>query len=296
MVQQRLRLFVFRLVFVWGGVLGFLWVSPVSAGPWSQAPGHFYTKLGQGIMFGRESVGPNGELGGGNFFGTSTQFYGELGIFYGLQIQAFVPFSLLRLSRGPDDFFQLTSFQDSIVGLQWTPPFLAEALGFPIALRFNVKVPLYDQQPLLDNPQTRAVIGRLPILGEGQLDFTTWLSAGGGIPKTALYLFGEVGYRVRSDIFVDQRLRDLGLEFLDTLMFNFQVGYNFFNRLVVMLNVNGAIPLGEDRITKGFVNLGIGFYLRLWKGLALELNVDQMVWYRAAPPVTSFALGVSYKF
>ncbi|MCB9640931.1 MAG: hypothetical protein H6727_18695 [Myxococcales bacterium] len=295
-----------RDVMVWLGLRHLRWIcffaafawfsNPSFAGPWSQAPGHFYVKANQTFMFGRESVGLNGELGGGDFFGASTSLYGEVGIFYGLQAQFFLPYTVFRVTRSPEEFYQLDSFVDSIVGLQWTPPFLYKALGFPIALRFNTKIPLYDQYPLLENDVTKNIVSRVPIIGEGQLDFTLWLSAGGSIPRTDLYVFAEAGYRFRSEIFVDQRIKGLNAEFLDSFVFNAQVGYNIARRVLVMLNTSGVIPLGESPLTKGFVGIGLGLYVPVWRGLAIEANVDHMLWYKSAPPVTSFGVGVSYKY
>ncbi len=266
------------------------------AGPWSQAPGHFYVKASQNFLFGRESIGPTGEVSGGDFFGASTQLYGEIGIFYGLQAQFFIPYSVFRVTRSPQEFYQLDSFVDSTVGLQWTPPFLQQAIGFPIALRFDAKIPMYDQKPFTQDPATKDTFTRFPIIGEGQLDFTLWLSAGGSIPRTDLYLFAEVGYRFRSEVFVDQRIAALGLDFLDSFVFQFQAGYNLFRRVLIMLNTSGVIPLGDSPVTKGFVGIGLGLYVPVWRGLAVEFNVDQMLWFKSAPPITSLGLGISYKY
>ncbi|MCK6508705.1 hypothetical protein L6R29_01910 [Myxococcota bacterium] len=274
----------------------FLQIQAAQAGPWSQASGHFYVKASQNFLFGRESIGPTGQISGGDFFGASTQLYGEIGLFYGLQAHFFVPYSVFRVTRSPQEFYQLDSFVDAMAGLQWTPPFLHQALGFPVALRLDTKIPLYDQKPFTQDPATKDTFTRFPILGEGQLDFTLWLSAGGSIPRTDLYLFAEIGYRFRSEVFVDQRIAALGLDFLDSFVFQFQAGYNLFRRVLFMLNSSGVIPLGESPVTKGFVGIGLGIYIPVWRGLAVELNVDQMLWFKAAPPVTSAGIGISYKY
>ncbi|TNE43356.1 MAG: hypothetical protein EP343_33810 [Deltaproteobacteria bacterium] len=274
-----------------------LWERPCQAGPWSQNSGHFYVKASQAFMFGKESI-LDGKPGGGDFFGSMTALYGEVGIYYGLQFQFLLPYSVFRVTRSENEFYQLDSFLDSIFGVQWTPPFLQKALGFPIALRFNTKVPLYDQGNLTANEDTQRIVGRFPILGEGQLDFTLWLSVGGSIPKTNLYLYGEVGYRIRTNVFLDQRIKNLDLSFLDTFVFNTQVGYFILQKVLVMLNFNGAIPIGSEPspFTKGFVGIGLGLYIPVWKGLAVEAGFDHMLWSVAAPPVTSFNFGLSYKF
>lgn len=277
-----------------GSILG---SQPCEAGPWSQGPGHFYLKANETFMFGKESI-LDGKPGGGDFFGATTALYGEVGIFYGLQFQFLLPYSVIKITRSENEYYQLDSFLDSIVGIQWTPPFLQKAIGFPIAIRFNTKIPLYNQQSLTEDENSKAVLGRFPILGEGQLDFTLWLSVGGSIPNTNLYLFGEVGYRFRSEIFLDDRIKALTLSFLDTFVFNTQIGYFILRKVLVMVNFNGAIPLGEETgpVSKGFVGIGLGLYIPVWKGLAFEAGFDHMVWSVAAPPVTGFNLGLSYKF
>lgn len=275
-----------------------LGIQESHAGPWSQAPGHFYVKLAETLQFGKVGLDTNNQPSGGDYFGASTSLYGEVGLYYGFQLQFFLPYNLLRITRGPGEFYQVDSFADSLIGFQWTPPPLQKLLKFPIAVRFNAKVPLYDQQSLFDNPETKDIAIRNPIIGEGQLDFTLWLSAGGSIPNTDLYLFGEVGYRFRTETFIDKRNEGLNLEFLDTFVFQMQVGYFLLKRVLFMLNVNGAIPLGSEAIplTKGSINIGLGVYVPIWKGLAVEANFDQTVWYVFAPPVTAVTLGVSFKY
>jgi hypothetical protein len=267
------------------------------AGPWSQGQGHFYVKASQGFMFGKEGL-IDGKPQGSDFFGASTNLYGEVGLVYGLQVQFFVPYAIYRFTRSETEFHQLDSFLDSIVGLQWTPPFLQKALGIPIAIRFNTKIPLYNQKVLADDPNFGDAIRKSPILGEGQLDFTIWLSAGGAIPNTNLYLFGEAGMRLRSDIFIDERIKGLGLSFLNTFVFNSQAGYFLFKRVLIMLNFNGAIPLGTEVavVSKGFIGIGLGLYVPIWKGLAVEAGFNHMLWSVAAPPITGFDVGISYKY
>lgn len=271
--------------------------TPVYAGPWSQGVGNFYVKASQGFLWSKESVDSDGKPGGGDFFGSMTSLYAEIGLGYGFQAHTFLPFAVFRVNKGPDEFYQLSSPLDAIVGFQWTPPFLQRLLTFPIALRFDTKIPMYDTKAMADDPALRRTLPSFPLLGEGQVDFTLWLSVGGSIPKTALYLFAEVGYRFRSELFVDQRIKDFGLEFVDTFVFQSQIGYNFWGYVLLMANFNGAIPLFEDtfRVSKGFVNLGVSLYIPLWRGLALEVNFEQAVWAVAAPPPTSFGFGLSWK-
>lgn len=268
-----------------------------SAGPWSRDTGRFYAKVNQAFIFSSDTIDP--AKPGIPFFGSTTSLYGEVGLLYGLTLQGSLPFTVAtHTSRtNPNEFYQLGGFGDAELGLQWTPPPLQKLLKFPVAVRVNLKLPLYDTQ-MLNRVKDLSVSTSFPFLGEGQIDLTFWLSIGGSIPNTPLYMFGEIGYKLRTGAYIGDGFSSSNTRFLDTFMFQYQAGYKFFNRVLVMLNVRGAFPLGSELapLTKGFVGVGLGLYITLYKGLALEATFDPLVHAINSDRSIGFSVGLSYQY
>jgi len=272
--------------------------NSAQAGPWSRAPGKFYVKAHQGFLFSSDPT-PAGvpEI---PYFDSTTSLYAEVGIFYGLQAQLFLPYKFARhtTTARDDEFYSISSFGDAIVGLQWTPPFLMKKLGIPIALRMNYKVAMYDFNTPDEQPGATNVSNKFPKLGEGQLDTTFWLSAGGNIPGVrGLYAFAELGYRLRSEIFIVGNGPLFNPTFQDCFVYNAQVGYFVGGKVLVMLNSVGIIPVEGDPnlFTKGMIAFGLGLYIPVYKGLAIEVNADGSVYAVNADRMFSFGFGISYQ-
>lgn len=270
------------------------------AGPWSKKPGHLYLKLGQAFYTARDFVTAQQSVQkGAEYFGTQTSLYAEVGLFYGFQLQGFVPFHYGQIYyQDTRSLYRLNGPGDAVVGLQWTPPPLQKALGFPMAVRFNVKLPMFDVGKAAQDGGESAAF--FPTMSDGQVDFTTWLSAGGPLPKLPLYLFAEVGYRFRTELFLQgmpvfQRSQpDTPLQFLDAFVFRARLGWNFAKKMMATVTFSGEIPLGQDEVSKGHINLGFGLYFPIAHGLAVEASLDPNVWAQSAARGASIMLGLSY--
>ncbi len=284
-----------------GLLLGGLLASTVHAGPWSKGTGHFYVKVGQGFFLAKQFVDEKQVVrDGADFFGTQTSFYTEIGLFYGLQLQGSLAYSYGQITYKTDgSFYRLNGPSDATVGIQWTPPPLQKALGFPMAARLNVKIPMYDSGYL--ERQVKSQAANFPSLGDGQIDMTLWLSAGGALPKLPVYLYGEIGYRFRTETYVgsgspkfQMNIPGTPVSFLDNFVFHLQLGWKFWKNSLLTVSLVGIIPLGANEVTKGNVSLGVGLYIPLYKGLAFEASFDPMLWAQSSAKGAAISAGISY--
>lgn len=265
----------------------FFYPNLAQAGPWSKDTGGFYVKLNQNVFLANGFRNAQGVFQDDVFYtGITTSAYFEVGIYGGLQVIGNVPYTVAINAFSDGARFTQGSPGDAQLGLQWMPQFKMPVV---MAVRLNVWIPMYDINTFTDRYPD--VGSRFPVHGDGQVDVTLWYSIGGTIPRTPLYTFAEVGYRFRTEAFMGQ---DPGRAFLDTFVFNFQLGWTFWRRLIMTANVRGTIALGEDTLSQSFITVGPGFYLPVWKGLAIELSYDATVWAKNASMGHSVALGISY--
>ena len=258
--------------------------APASAGPWTKDLGQFYLKLGESLFFADAYRGADGQLveGETTYLGVSTSLYYEVGVYKGLHLWGYLPYLVAQNNFQKSGRSTLNaSGGDALLGVQYSPPF---TLLFPAALKLEIKVPLYE-------------VAEIPIgfaaPGDGQLDFAFFVSAGGSLGKVPLFFYGELGYRLRSDVFVGQ---SSGASFGDGLAYFASVGYTLWERLTVSLNSGGSLPFDSGQATKGYVTLGPAVYVVLWRGLAAEASFDPMIYTNQnASPGFGFSLGVSYK-
>lgn len=275
-------------------------LSQAEAGPWSKQPGHLYLRIGQDFYVARDFVGPSqGVSKGANYFGTQTSLYTEIGLFYGLEFIGFLPYKYGHIDyEDSKTTYRLNGPGDAVVGLQWTPPPLERAAGFPIALRLTAKLPMYNAGLLAESAGADSI--NFPSLGDGQLDMTVWISAGGQIPNYPFQVFAEVGYRVRTELFFQGQplfqgvQPDNPLTFLDTFVFRAELRWNFAQKMIATVTFSGAVPLGANSVTKGHINLGFGLYLPIAKGFAFEAALSPNVWAQSAARGASIVLGLSY--
>ncbi len=267
-------------------VLGLLMAvsQPAQAGPWTKSLGEVYVKVGEGLFFSDSYRDADGKIVSGQteYLGATTSVYFEVGVWKGLQVWGYLPYLV-----GINDFPQIgrqtlnASGGDALLGLQYTPPL---PIPFPAAVKLEFKVPFYD---VAETPPD------FPAPGDGQLDVTFWLTAGGSITGVPLFFFGELGYRLRTEAYVGDGST---AEFGDGLTFFASVGYAFFGKYILAVNTGGIIPFAEDSFTKGYVTVGPALYIPVYKGLALEASFDPMVYTnKNASPGMGFSFGVSYK-
>lgn len=269
---------------VWLGAL-----QPAEAGPWTKNQGELYAKLGQGFFLAdsfRDSAGNLQE--GVNYLGASTSVYFEVGLVKGLHVWGYLPFTAASNRFGDDNTTWLrTSGGDALLGLQYTPHFFT--LPIPAALKLEVKIPMYDI-----NGVEGIYASRFPAPGDGQVDVTIWLSAGGSLSSIPLFMYGEVGYRIRTEAFIGTG--PFSSSFEDSITFFASVGYTVLDSFIVAVNSGGVLPYIKDISTKGYITLGLALYVPVWRGLAAEASYDPMVYTNSnASPGHGFSFGLSYK-
>ena len=269
--------------------------SPAVAGPWTKDLGQVYVKLNEGFFFSDSFINAEGVVTpGAEYLGVTTSLYFEVGLWKGLQLQGLLPYTVgtNESDRGGDEDktrrARKAGGADLLLGLQYSPPIDLGALR--LATRLEFKVPLYDVGEAatgiaeLDN--------LFPALGDGQLDITLWLVVGGSLPGP-FYAWGEVGYRFRTEAFVGDGPVD-DRSFVDSVAWLGQAGWSFYKRMILMVNFIGVMAVKDDRFTKSYITVGPGLYLPVWRGLALEANVDPIVHARNSAPGFSFGFGISY--
>lgn len=260
-----------------------------TAGPWTKNQGELYVKLGQSFFVADSYRDSNGNLvTGSNYLGATTSAYFEVGLFKGLHAWGYLPYVVASNDIERDRAtWMRASGGDAMLGLQYTPHFIN--LPIPAALKLEVKVPLYDINGV-DAPYAT----KFPAPGDGQVDVTFWLSAGGALSSIPLFFFGEVGYRTRTEAFVGTG--PFTAEFAESFTFFASAGYTFFDRLIVAINMGGVVPFIADSASKGYVTLGPALYMPIWRGLAAEASFDPMIYTNNnASPGMGFSVGLSYK-
>jgi hypothetical protein len=264
-------------------LLGGCWALPAQAGPWSRSPGALYVKAGESFFLADTYVDASGTVREGTeYLGASTFTYFEFGVGPRLQVVGYVPFTVAQNTFPDGTKYLQTGGADAVIGLQWSPP-----LPITSAIRVDVKIPMYDVGGV-----SGAYATRFPAFGDGQVDVTGWLSVGGSIPKTPMWMWAEAGYRFRTEGYIgegDTR------EFLDSFVFAGQVGAMIADRAFVGFTVSGVTPFKEDAFTKAYLALGPSGGVFLGKGFAVEASFDPIVWARNSSRGIGFGFGLSYK-
>lgn len=259
--------------------------SAAWAGPWTRDLGHAYVKVGSNFFVANEFVDLDNQVTSADFLGTTTSLYAEIGVWERLHLQLLMPHVVFRNAFPSGDGFLTAGGGDARIALQYTSPL--RLLNH--ALRFETKLPLYDAAGPVELP--RAVREQFPLRGDGQLDFTLWLSLGGSIPDLPIYVFGELGHQFRTEVFMGE---GLPRSFLDTFVYAVEVGVTVYDRIIVALFSQGFLPYGADEVTRGFVDLNAKVYAPVWEGLALEGSFGFIPWAVSASRGLSFGFGVSY--
>lgn len=263
--------------------------SHSEAGPWSKNTGGYYVKANGNAFLANGFRNAQGDfVDDVSYLGVTSSAYFEVGIYGGLQIQGTLPYTIAINSFKDSARFTQGSFADAQLGLQWSPPWRMPVV---MAIRGNFKIPMYDIDALVKKYPEFGT--RFPVHGDGQVDFTLWYSIGGVVPKLPLYGFVEIGYRFRTEVFIGS---SPDRSFLDTFVWNGQMGWTFWRRMILTLNFRGTVGLGDDTLTQSFITLGPGLYMPVWKGLAIELTYDGTLWARNASLGHSVALGISYSY
>lgn len=256
---------------------------PATAGPWTKDLGQAYVKLWEGVFLSDSFTGSDGRVqSGARHQSFTTAVYAEVGIWDDLHVQVFVPHVVGRNAFDGGDRYLSLGGGDLSIGAQWSSPWIP----IPHGVRVEGKVPLYDVAKVKGFEATR-----FPVRGDGQVDVTVWLTAGGSIPDLPIYLYGELGHRFRTELFVGE-----GAErsYQDSFVYQAQIGVTPFLGIVFAGNLTGVQSYATDLLTKSYLSLGASIYAPVWKGLALEANFDGTVYARNSAKGASVGFGISY--
>jgi len=267
------------------------------AGAWTRSFGDHYVKVGADFYKSTSYVDPSTgeEISGLDFFGQQYSLYGEVGVlpWWPVQLGVLLPLSVGILSFADDNLFpegergRATSIRLGDLRIQLQTSILKK--NVQLSPGIELKIPLYSNNSIGSEFSTWSQA--FPMPGDGQIDVTGWLTVGAGIPKAPVFIQGGVGYRHRTERFVDW---DTDLVFVDGLPFTTTVGATF-GPFLGMFQLDGIKNFKEDEVTREHVSLGFGAFITVWKGLAIEARVAGDVWANNSGRGVSFGTGLSWR-
>ena len=256
--------------------------SDAQAGPWSKKWGELYVKLAENFFLSESFRDASGNIvTGTQYSGFTTALYFEVGLPAGFHVWSYLPYTVAINDFDTGNKYMEVGGGDAQMGLQWSPHFLN--LPVPLAARLEFKVPFYELSSVSPN---------FPAPGDGQLDITVWLSAGASLGDIPIWLFGEVGYRHRTEQHIGDHM-DLDLK--DGIALFVQVGYNFWDKVLLGVNFGGILTFEDDTATKSYLTVGPALYVPVYKGLAVEAGFDPVIYAKNSADGYGFSVGVSYK-
>jgi hypothetical protein len=265
--------------------------SAANAGPWTKKLGEGYFKVGQSV-YSADGYSSGGDYFGGRYLGFTTSLYSELGLPFGLQGVASLPFVIgtstkvagSATSTGqviPAGQYRKISLGDILVGLQYGLP-----TDTPLALRLDLKIPGYSV------PATTGLAEAFPGAGDGQVDATLWGSAGGSFGD--VYAYVETGFRYRSPGGVASDTSEQGRVYAHGFVGFAQVGYLLVQGFYVNAYSQWVWDGSADAITKRYVNLAASVFWKVWKGWALEASFEGSLVAQNGAMGFNGGLGLSY--
>lgn len=291
------------------------------AGPWTRAEGDAYLKTGADyyvttkyVLPAESGVGPTGDAGTNSFFGHQYSVYGEAGLSnaWPIQLAVRVPLTVSVVGFSAEDAVNVASGSTTSVraGDLELMPQIALSRKHPIALGLGVKAPLYNVDGVCEDSIYRDFCGRP---GDGQVDFTPWLLAGGSFLNGKAWAEGQLGYRYRTDIF---RNWNTERSFVDSLAFGGTLGAKV-GRTLLMARLDGnrnftglifkktyddpviqataALNKNEDPFTMQSIRVGPQAMVLLDDHWALEARTSFDVWAKAVSIGIGFGVGVSWQ-
>jgi len=202
-----------------------------------------------------------------------------------------------RLADAAPEVVAVSSVGDATVGLAFA---LVPEGPLHLTLRGDVKMPLYASLPSIQGRQAKATDprqpGRLPAVGDGQVDVTVAAVVGARFPFGGFFTW-ENGYRFRTGGVTDG-VTGAGTFAVDVLGGALQPRWNhaFLFSFDPATDGNGVATevVGRSLVTTGpscVVNLSA-----LSPGLALEVGAALLFRGRNAAGGVQFQLGVSHDF
>lgn len=248
------------------------------ASPWTKSFGEYYVKLGNSVYRANAHRDAHGGVTDDvDFTSSTTMLYGEVGVWENLHLQAYLPLMYSRVTNGGDPITDL-GFGDAELAVQSSP----FDLGIPTALRLEAKLPLYG----------RPDIGA-PRRGDRQLDFTAWLSAGGGLHpwEVPMYFYADVGYRHRTQTTFNPPDAP---EYSDAFVYLAEVGYEIADTVTVAVYSSAILPLSPNpALDEAYVTAGPKLFWPVTEHIAVELDAYATPYARNSGAGWAVGAGVS---
>lgn len=288
-----------------GVVFALAFSMGASAGPWVKDQGDYYAKGSMQRFTSTRYVDASNqvvELEGAWFEGDLFSLYTEVGLGHGLGIVAMIPYAASRnVYLDPRVIYGYRGLGDVELGLQYGRRFGS----VPVSLTVQAKLPFYDNHDPRITPGQQGVF---PILGDGQIDVTTWLAVGGGfsLGPWGAWALGEGGFRVRTGVYpFDSAPPDMG--FAEGVTWRTQVGvlprFGSWEAGWVALEASGVVNVATDERTRQWTQLAGSVAGRLWEApaerrlavgaLHLELGLSALVLTRNSAPGWAWNVGLS---
>ncbi len=289
------------------------------AGPWTRDQGSVYAKLGADgyrtlryVLPAETGIGV-AEAATQSFFGHQYSLYAEIGVSDGwpIQLAGRIPLTVGQTRFSTEDGLRtVMGTATSVRGgdLELFPQ-IALTRRWPVAFALGVKIPLYNIDAICRESPYKAFC---PRPGDGQLDLTPWLLAGGSFAGGRAWIEGQLGYRHRTELF---RNWDTQRAFVDSFAFGGTVGARWGPALA-MLRLDGNrnfaglfyTPMpddpalrdaveangGEDPFTAQSVRVGPQGMLFLTEHWALEARAAWDLWARSTSIGVGFGVGLSW--
>lgn len=232
-----------------------------AVGPWTKSAGEFYVKTGTSYYRASAYREPSGALNEDAPYTSLTNYvFGQVGLWDNLHLQFYLPVEYARLEHQETEPGTSFGFGDTLVSLQASPL----DLGIPTSIRLEAKLPIYEfdiSPPMAPNP------------GDHQVDYTLWLSAGGGMYSRGipLYYFADIGYRYRTQTTFTSMLNQ-GQDFSDAFVSFAQVGYTVGETFDVGVGASALVPFRREIIDESYVTVGPSIYWPVTDLVALEVD------------------------
>lgn len=284
------------------GVLALTLVAPASAaaGAWSREGGSVYAKVEAGAYVAGNYIDPRTEEPvTGRFVGQRYSLYAEVGLLPWHPVQLSLSLPLLTVGTlwfgderrfGPDAEAKATTARAGDLEVALQASLLPAKLPLKLSASAGVKVPMYANDRVGED--FGAWQAAFPLPGDGQVDVTGLLLAGGAVPgKVAPWFEGGVGYRHRTEAFVDYTTTR---SFVDGIPFSVVVGLKL-PRGYLLARADGLFNLEEDDDTREGLVAAVQGAVELGRGFALEGRFAGEPWVRGASQGISFGLGLSWQ-
>lgn len=266
------------------------------AGAWTKPVGGGYVKLGSASFvssFAYDDEGLRTSSAPYLLKAQTLYAYGEYGIAPNLTLTGYLPY-VLATNQQTDAHIRFTTIGTGDLSVGAT---LGLVQGGPLvlAVKLDLKVPLYEGAPSVKGLSTRTVPGfprsapLFPALGDGQLDLTPAIAFGGGLPFLDGFFTTEAAYRLRTG------------PVTDAFVVAGTGGVHVFRRRLLIL-VDAAwiltLPAADDDeiVGKGYFAGGPGFMYYVVGGTALEAGLQFVARGVNAAGGYSALVGVSHAF